>query len=158
MHLPFPFEHKSFVMIIVDVGNFVNHLCFYTRHFLRIREIATCVVVILVNHLIDTDDTPLSIPYDMTLLIAWIDYVKDLVNMFCKHKWFAFISNTTKVHGGHAIIINLHMWKMHPTASKYGDLQLYIVELSYLFYEPIVWPCLMGDTIHSIYTDTTVLI
>ena len=70
MHLPFTFEQKSFVMIIADVGNFVNHLCFYARHFLRIRDIAICVVVILINHLIDTDDTPLSIPYDMMLLIA----------------------------------------------------------------------------------------
>lgn len=72
----------------------------------------------------------------VALLICLVSYIEDMNNLVSEYEWSVFVSDTFEVYGNDAVLINLHLWEMNPTAQKLGDLEKYVVELPYILYEP----------------------
>jgi hypothetical protein len=146
--------NKFFFTISARIGNHVaiRYFCFndiYPCCIHKERHIITLVVLFLILHIVDSDNSLFSRNNDVFFLIFGIKYVKHLCNSCSENPRFIFMTHICQVNNCEPIIIDLNtLWVLHPLTFKYKDLyRHFIIQLPYffnvaiisIFFTPLFW-------------------
>ena len=82
------------------------------------RQLVKLIVFFLVHYILNSDNPSFSMKNYVALLICRIGYIEDLNNLVSQYEWIVFVSDTFEVHGSDAVLVDLHLWEMDPTAPK----------------------------------------
>ena len=105
-------------MIDAYVANFVTLFFLDPYVVSERRQLVKLIVFFLVHYILNSDNPPFSLKNYVALLICLVGYIEDLNNLVSEYEWFIFVSDTFEVHGSDAVLVDLHLWEMDPTAPK----------------------------------------
>jgi hypothetical protein len=120
--------NKFSFAISVRVENHVAtmYLCFndiYPFCIHKERQLLTLVVLFLILHIVDSDNSLFFRNNNVFLIIFEMKYVKHLCNSCCENLRFIFLTHIPQVNDCEPIIIDLNtLWVLHPLTFKYRDL------------------------------------
>ena len=99
-------------------------------------------IVFFVRHSIDTDNLPFPFQdYFQPSFCLIVSCIEDLHNISCKDEGVFSVCDLSEINGSEPFAVSVDFLEPDPLAAKKSCLQLTVVQLPYLLYEPLYVAC-----------------